>query len=423
MIKSYKSYVKPEPELARLTLISSEKAEFIRRNSVLSPTRPSLGDINGEPVLGPLGPPWSTDPIKDTEIHSAADSQTEKEKTIIRSRNQDADNSSDSTLVDASIAADTTDTMMVDEQIRSIQEKVLEDKENLPPYKEARDDSSIEKDLVPLGNASPSRINEKNSLADSTPEHDSSNVTMTGSDANVLESAKERLGEEGTSAHAAPPKRSPPLPPRPKQINTNSSNALEEAQIGAQQDVTEVIANCLFQLQCAIKAESVDDAGEQIDRVKDLFFGKQKSYTTDKQGKTRTKEEYMCDIKVDVASAPRDIYAALDGAYDVQDVEIGGGLEPQYTSISQLPPILQIHVQRSLYNREEKTAFKSLNHLELKEIIYMDRYMDIDDGNLLERRQQSWNWKKQLTRLENRRLQLTESSVSTYANSMLIRVC
>ena len=38
----------------------------IRRQSMLSPTRPSLGRINGSPVFGPLGP--SSLPQKDTDM-------------------------------------------------------------------------------------------------------------------------------------------------------------------------------------------------------------------------------------------------------------------------------------------------------------------------------------------------------------------
>ena len=126
----------------------------------------------------------------------------------------------------------------------------------------------------------------------------------------------------------------------------------------------------------------------------------------------------MSDIKVDVATGPRDIYAALDGAYDVQDVEVGGGVEPQYTSISVLPPVLQIHVQRSLYDRERKAAFKSINHLKLEETIFMDRYMDSTDPGLLERRQQCWQWKKEIEVLEKRRDQLAKSDVSDSLRAM-----
>ena len=119
----------------------------------------------------------------------------------------------------------------------------------------------------------------------------------------------------------------------------------------------------------------------------------------------------MSDIKVDVASGPRDIYDALDGAFDVQDVEIGGDIEPQYATISQLPPVLSILIQRAQFDPKTKTTFKSNNHLELKETIFMDRYMDSTEPSLSDRRQESWAWKRQLAVLEKRRAQLAAADV------------
>ena len=411
MISSPRASVTPEPELARLTLVSSERAELIRRQSLLSPTRPSLGEIQGQPILGPLGPP-QTDALEDAEALKRTNPDTAQMDAAEDTRHNGLDSASDVTLVDAPV-----DPMVALKSIASDekngQQAILDNKENFPPAKEAGKASPEEMDLVPLGETSPPRTNAQIAFLDADKYGSQDSATApTNGDIKIAEQVSSHRGNENSGTEVVPPKRSPPLPPRPQPINTSASNALQEAEYGAQQDVTEVIANCLFQFQCAITAESQDGSGEQIDRIKRLFFGKQKSYTTDKNGKTRTKEEYMSDIKVDVASGPRDIYAALDGAYDVQEVEVAGGIEPQYTSISQLPPILQIHVQRSLYDREKKAAFKSINHLDLKDTIYMDRYMDSDDSDLLERRQQCWQWKEQLLILEKRRAQLLQSPVS-----------
>ena len=408
MINSSKASVAPEPELARLTLVSSSKEEHIRRQSMLSPTRPSLGEIQGQPVYGPLGPP--VEGVQNDSEMSVDAGDVVEEKSTNDEHNRDSDNSSDVTLVDGPLAPN-QDIMMLDENEKSTQQKVFEDKENIPPQEAMFQDASPEVELVPLGESSPSRINEQPILSSSSDEAGKempdSKSDDQGSPQTVLGTSEDKM----TSVSAAPPNRPPPYPPRPKSINTS---AVQEAEYGAQQDVTEVIANVLFQLQCAIKADSVDESGEQIDQVKNLFFGKQKSYTRNKAGVIRTKEEYMSDIKVDVASGSRDIYAALDGAYDVQDVEVGGDVEPQYTSISRLPPVLQVHVQRVQFDPVKKSSFKSNNHLELKETIYMDRYMESDNPDLLERRQQCWQWKKQLLHLKKRSDQLTTTDVSPH---------
>lgn len=408
MINSSRASVAPEPELARLTLVSSSKEEHIRRQSILSPTRPSLGEIQGEPVYGPPGPP-AEGMQNDSEMLDDV-AEVVEGKVANDEHNRDSDDSSDVTLVDGPLAPD-NDVMILDDDEKSMQQKAFEDKENLPPQKTTFREYSPSVDLIPLGESSPSRINEQPSSSspgdEAGKEIPDSRSDDQDSPQTVLGTSEDRM----TSVATAPPNRPPPYPPRPKSINTS---AVQEAEYGAQQDVTEVIANVLFQLQCAIKADAFDESGEQIDQVKELFFGKQKSYTRNKAGAIRTKEEYMSDIKVDVASGSRDIYAALDGAYDVQDVEVGGDVEPQYTSISRLPPVLQIHVQRVQFDPVKKSSFKSNNHLELKETIYMDRYMESDNPDLLERRQQCWQWKKQLLNLEKRKDQLTTTEVSLH---------
>lgn len=389
MITAPNAKVTPEQELARLTLISSVTEEHIRRHSILSGHRPSLGEIDGRPVLGPLLPPASQVINLDSEMTGVK--KDDGENIGDKTANDGGDGSSETTLVEPVVNED-SDLIMLDSDGKEQQQSILENKENLPPIKtlEARP-ATPETELQPLAESSPSRTNEQ---------------------PKVLSTEKETVHNyDGTTADKVhPPNRPPPFPPRPKPEDEKFL-IQEEVEIGAQQDVTEVIQNVLFQLQCAIKAESVDSSGEQLDQIKRLFYGKQKSYTTNREGSIRTKEDFFSDIKVDVASGPRSIYAALDGAFDVQEVEVGGALEPQYTTISQLPPVLQIMVQRAQYDPEKKSSFKSTHHLDLIETIYMDRYMDSENEDLMQRRRESWIWKKEVTRLEARKLELTKTEV------------
>lgn len=388
MITSPKPHVTPELELARLTLLSQPLEAGLRRRSTVGGKRPSLGEINGKPVLGPLPPP-------------IPEVVTSDEKTIKRpaegqvngfSGHKDMDASSEGTLL-----ADDQE-MLDSNPIESQQRQIFEDKENLPPTKAASDrQATPDHVLQPLAESSPSRTNEQPRTVETDHElHDPPSPKKT-EDAVV----------------ALPPTRPPPFPPRP-QTEEQKQAVMEEVQFGAQQDVTEVIANVLFQLECAIKATSFDPSGEQIDLVKKMFFGKQKSYTPDTTGGLRTNEQFFSSLIVDVASGPKDVYEALDGAFDVQEVEVDGGLRPQYTTISHLPPVLKIHVQRVQYDREKGSTFKSINHLDMRETIYMDRYMDSEDNDLIQRRKESWDWKRQLRQLEARRLALTKTEVSLY---------
>jgi ubiquitin carboxyl-terminal hydrolase 25/28 len=61
----------------------------------------------------------------------------------------------------------------------------------------------------------------------------------------------------------------PAVPPRPAPEVDHEQQLKDELEYGAQQDVTEVINNVLFQSQCAIKARKIGKDGEQIDQIKE----------------------------------------------------------------------------------------------------------------------------------------------------------
>ncbi|KAL4930727.1 ubiquitin-specific protease UBP2 [Aspergillus undulatus] len=360
MISSPDSFVTPGQELARLTLISPSNEAAIRRRSTISAGQfGGLGELNGMPVLGPLGPPHTIP----EENRTAALAEQEKIKSS-------GDEDSEATLVSDSVKNENPPAQS-------------DDKENAPP----KDDAV----MVDASNK---------------PEHKETQ----GSDKPVA------------AAHEGPSNKPPPVPPRPTPQVDPQRQLMEEVEIGAQQDVTEVINNVLFQSQCAIRPLGIAPDGEQLDQVKDLFYGQAISYILSNKGQ-RSKEERWCDIKIDVATGPRDIYSAIDGAFDIQKVNVEDSVAEQYATISKLPPILQIQVQRVQFDSVKKRSFKSTHHLDLKETIYLDRYMDTRQAEILNRRKQCWEWKDTLRKLEARRAELerqTESdglSTATLLNS------
>ncbi|KAI9932783.1 ubiquitin-specific protease ubp2 [Aspergillus wentii] len=354
MIASPRPYVIPGQELARLTLISPSNEAAIRRRSTISANRPSdLGEINGMPVMGPLGPPQPI--ITGEEARNRSDStmtaETERPK---HSTASDVD--SESTLV--------SDGAKNEASVHH-----ADDKENEPPPSDA---------------------------------------VMTDPSENVPSEADNNISpskQPEPMGPLLPPNQPPPVPPRPSPSVDRQKQLIEEVEIGAQQDVTEVINNVLFQSQCAIKPIGLGSDGEQIDQIKDLFYGRSKSYISADKG-VRSKEEWWCDIKVDVATGSRDIYTAIDGAFDVQKVNVENSVAEQFGSISKLPPILQIQVQRVQFDPVKKSSFKSTHHLELLETIYLDRYMDTQQPEIMNRRRKCWEWKNSLKELEDRRAEL-----------------
>ncbi|KAJ5679680.1 hypothetical protein N7462_007924 [Penicillium macrosclerotiorum] len=339
MISSSQSSVTPGQELARLTLISPGNEAAIRRRSTISKSQ-SLGDINGMPILGPLGPPQ---PIVEEQTQQE---QAISDKEVVNDLNS-SDLSSEGTLVS-------------------------ENDVNGPT-------------------AAPAEIEGINSR----------------SPTNVSESDGGRQVGDTTISPPRPeaPNRPPPVPPRPLSDTDRQRQLIEEVEIGAQQDVTEVINNVLFQSQCAIKPRGIDSDGEQLDQIKDLFYGRTRSYISTQDG-IRSKEERWCDIKVNVAGGSRDIYAAIDGAFDAQKISVENGEAEQYGAITHLPPVLQIQVQRVQFDPVKKSSFKSTHHLDLLQTIYLDRYMDTRQSDLVDRRRQCWEWKTTLKSLESRREEL-----------------
>ncbi|OQE96419.1 hypothetical protein PENNAL_c0001G03802 [Penicillium nalgiovense] len=343
MITSSQISVTPGQELARLTLISPSNEAAIRRRSTITATRPEiLGDINGAPILGPLGPPQTLlgghmEPVS---------SSTEVDPAPIQNSTV-SDDDSDETLVS-------------DNSMNDAPGLFVDDKENNPP------DLDQLSDQAEAG--SPQDMN---------------------------------IDTEGIASANVPPA----LPPRNVPQADREKQLKEEVEIGAQQDVTEVINNVLFQSQCAIQPQRIGDDGEQLDQVKDLFYGRTRSYISTEKG-TRSKDERWCDIKVDVAHGSRNIYDAIDGAFDIQKISVDNSVAEQFASISRLPPVLQIQVQRVQFDPVKKCSFKSTNHLGLLDTIYMDRYMDTKNPDIVDRRNQCWEWKASLKRLEARREEL-----------------
>ncbi|KAI9813536.1 MAG: ubiquitin-specific protease ubp2 [Thelocarpon impressellum] len=407
LITAPTSAITPERELARLTLIKSSDEENYRRRSLTSSQgRPNLGELNGVPIHGPVGPP---------ALPSAMDVDSDPQGERVVEESQ-SDNASEVTLVDKPPPYDDEDTtmenggerysnfVMVNADEKRQQKQILEDKENHPPKKQAQALPPTQDHGQALHEAGDSKVNQQRPpRADETSE---------ASDAFRTNGAPLTPPPEVSEQ----PERPPPVPPRPSAESTQKP--VDELELGAQQDVTEVIGNVLFQLECAMKADSIDSNGEQHDDIKRLFYGRSKAHIEAKSG-PRTNEEYFADIKINVADGPRDIYTALDGAFDVQEVSLEDGSFPQYTSIAQLPPILQIHVQRVQYDKESKKMYKSDSHLKLRETIYLDRYMDSRDPSLLEKRRQSWKWKEDLRRLETRREALGGTDVDMSVPDML----
>lgn len=387
--------------------MTSTAAENLRRRSTIGGQRP-LGSINGFAVQGPVGP--STDGNRGDSNDQPMLSPSTEDKTLgdqgleVAGKqglgpsdsaplfrpsdevNTSGDDSSEVTLVST---PSVDDSVMVDGAPKGRQQGTASDKENLPPHQAARETgNSVPRDeiVVPLAESSPSRLNMQAS------------TETTSAEGTKIESTSENLSSE-------PPSRPPPIPPRPVPA-AQQNHTLEE--YARQQDVTEVLNHVLFQLSCAIKPIAFDEEGEQVDQIKDLFYGKTKQHIMSND-KDEAKNDRFCSIIVRLFSRPHDIYAALDDYFDVEEI----ANKKRFLSISRLPPIFQIQIDRAGLDQR-----KNNHHIELKETIYLDRYLEEDTNPaLMERREEAWAWKKELADLDARGKELAGDEVSSLQSS------
>lgn len=219
MISSNQSWVTPDRELARLTLISPTNEAAIRRRSTISAGRfGGLGEINGAPILGPLGPP-PQQPQKDaSEIEHAASIQSPTETET------------------SNISRDTTM-------------------------------SDVESEATVV----PENIKESGPTSSAHGEESDASLSLPGPILPELEAAGAATPDVQKQADV-PLSRPPPVPPRPVVEVDRQKQLQDEVEIGAQQDVTEVINNVLFQSQCAIKPTAFAADGEQLDPIKELVL-------------------------------------------------------------------------------------------------------------------------------------------------------
>ncbi|QRG37933.1 hypothetical protein FDK38_002320 [Candidozyma auris] len=201
-------------------------------------------------------------------------------------------------------------------------------------------------------------------------------------------------------------------------IMSISTDQIESTiEIGRQQDVTECIENVTFQIETALEPTKVDEDGEQHDLVKRLFCGKTKQTLTpideSDSKKTRSSFERFFSLIINVSDHPKDIYDALDNYFSEDIMHLEEGAVKKSTTITELPEILQFHIQRVLFDRERLMAYKSLEAIPFGETIYLDRYLDTDDEEIKKRRSQVYEWKAQVAKLQEEKEALLRKDPET----------
>ncbi|KAI5958920.1 UBP2 [Candida theae] len=194
-------------------------------------------------------------------------------------------------------------------------------------------------------------------------------------------------------------------------------------EIGRQQDVTECIENVIFQIESALPPTYLDDDGEQYDLIKKLFFGKTKqtiqpleSTESSSSSEARVLMERFNSLIINVSDHPKSIYDALDNYFNEDTVKLEEGLAKKSITITELPQIMQFHVQRVMFDREKLMAYKSIEPIPFSDKIYLDRYLDTEDEVILSKREEVFQWRRELAELTSQKNEILAVDEDTSMN-------
>lgn len=193
----------------------------------------------------------------------------------------------------------------------------------------------------------------------------------------------------------------------------------------------------MFQIECALSshANAKDDSPSivkqcvtssyiSVGRLADkfinflcrLFYGKmrQRLEFEDHSEAVRIQDEPFSYLLVDVAQEGRHLYDGLDMVFDSSFVSIDGKQAQRRISLVDVPPILQVQLQRVQYDRLENKVFKSNAHMSFGDTISMDRYLEIDENDAegMARREKTNACRKQMEGARARLSELTQVKVS-----------
>ena len=288
----------------------------------------------------------------------------------------------------------------------------FEEENEINPEEET--DTKIEEDenaLVDLDEASKENKPMETNVVDLTSDHD---------DTPILEEEAKSDDNDTELTDGEGPEPKLEIKKKSAAVCKISPDQFESAfEIGSQQDVTECISNVLIQIESAMKPEKFEENNEQVDMVKELFYGKTKqrlvpvdATTNDEipNAKIRTKVESFLNLIVNIGDHPKDIYDALDTFFTEDLMVLEDGPVKRSLTITELPKILQIQIQRVQFDRIQLRPVKSNDPIPFEEKLYMDRYLETDDEVIINKRKEIFQWRRRVEELSKIKADLTSTS-------------
>lgn len=411
MITASTRNVRPSYELARLAL-ETEQAKIRRRSTVHSDRRPTLGMMNDLPIQGPANKPdvigesmpavqspeavEILDPIQEETAHDGT--QQSRETTIgPDTEEMEDDNASEKTLVSQapSVSGSTSPS---------------KDDNNVTILKAPAEHTPLPSTVIVSDGPTDTKMFEMPETITVNPVELELPPSRTVSPEPKIQSQADPI--TSSVKYDPPPGKPPPVPPRPGAARAPPSTTSTLEEYAKQQDVAEVLAHAVIQLSSAIRPVGVDDRQEQQDEVRDTFYGEERKLVLRGPASSQLPVPFLF-ISFPIHNEPRDLYDAFDNYFDPEEI----GSSEIYAAVTKLPPVLCFALTRvvSKLDKDNKVvgSIKLNNHVEIPTTFFMDRYMDAPSGSvLLQRKQQTWQYKKELRTLKARISQLEPQGVA-----------
>ncbi|CAG8633010.1 20591_t:CDS:10 [Cetraspora pellucida] len=180
--------------------------------------------------------------------------------------------------------------------------------------------------------------------------------------------------------------------------------------------IPECMDNVMFQLQAALKVTIPDQNGEQQNIVERPTYRRACS----KYQRRTIQSSDILNISFSVfhynnkfvVAEGRDLYDGLDVCFDTSTVEFDGTQAQRDVTLTRVPPILQIQVQRVQFDRSTSNVYKSNAYLRLEKVIYLDRYLDKHHERLREKRRRAHEMKQEIESLQTELSDLTQDKTT-----------
>ncbi|KAF8259478.1 hypothetical protein EI94DRAFT_1834394 [Lactarius quietus] len=211
----------------------------------------------------------------------------------------------------------------------------------------------------------------------------------------------------------------PPLPQR----KTSESVMM----FGRQHDVSECMDNCVFQIETALlKFDGMDESEDgKSSVVKRLFYGtlRQRLIAPRQEGvramSTHDSENVFSILPVSVSDEGYDIYDGLS-SYFHSTAQLDSNTLSMEITLVDLPPVLQIQLQRVQWDRETGQSWKSQAYVKFEETICLDRFLDSANPD---KRARSKDILSELSKRHDRIDQLKNGQHTTHLTSALGNTC